>query len=196
LNVVAVILAAGGSRRFGRAKQLAAAGGMPLLLLSVAAARASRCRRVMVVLGSDRERIEAILPAGLEIVYNPEWKEGMASSIRAAVRALAAGDTPADAVLLMACDQPHVSGEVLDRILGARENAGTSLAACEYDGSPGIPALFAREHFPELLQLGGDRGARSVLLGHPDRVARVPWEGGAVDIDTPGDMEAYRRYNR
>jgi len=189
-NIAAVVLAAGASRRFGEPKQLAVIEGESLLRRSVAAASGSRCNQVIVVLGSDFERIRGTLAGcAVRIVHNPDWEEGMASSIRSAVRALDEATPSVDAVLLMTCDQPLVSPEVLDRLISACERTGLTMAACEYGGRRGVPALFARPHFRALLDLRGDHGARGILRQHSDGVAAIDWPQGAVDIDTPEDLQ-------
>jgi molybdenum cofactor cytidylyltransferase len=197
METVAVVLAAGGSRRFGGPKQLAVIDGATLLHRAITAALSSRCDGTAVVLGADRGRIEPAL-AGMpvEIVSNPGWEEGMASSIRAGVEAVRRDQPPVEALLLMTCDQPRISASVIDSLLEAAERKGISLAACEYAGGPGVPALFCREHFPELLELQGDRGARAVLRRHAGRIALVPWRDGVLDIDTPEDLEDYRDRRR
>lgn len=197
MNAVAVVLAAGGSRRFGSPKQLAVIEGATLLHRAVTAALSSRCDGVAVVLGAGAGRIEPVLEGmPVRVIPNTGWEEGMASSIRTAVRAVMRWKPPAEAVLLMTCDQPLLSGMVLDSLLAAREREGTSLAACEYAGGPGVPALFARAHFPELLDLRGDRGARAVLERHAGNLARVPWSDGEIDIDRPDDLEAFLESRR
>lgn len=188
-NIVAVVLAAGGSRRFGEPKQLAVIDGESLLRRALAAACGSRCNRVVVVLGSDFELIlKSLDGCEVGIIRNRDWREGIASSIRAALRELRGSTPVADAVLIMTCDQPLVSPEVLDRLIEKCDRTGSTMAACEYGGRLGVPALFTNRHFGELLSLRGDGGARGILRGHPGMVAAVPWPEGALDIDTPEDL--------
>lgn len=197
METVAVVLAAGGSRRFGSPKQLAVIDGATLLHHAVTAALSSRCDRIVAVVGSHREQVEAALAdLPVEVIPNPGWEEGMASSIRAAVEAVRDDEPPVEALLLMTCDQPRISASVIDSLLEACQREGVTLAACEYAGGPGVPALFGREYFPELLELQGDRGARAVLRRHAGRVAVVPWRDGVLDIDTPEDLEDYRDRRR
>lgn len=234
--VAFVVLAAGGSRRLGTAKQLVPCRGRTLLRHAVevaveaadAAARGSgtpgeahsgpmagpvaeaRARGpVVVVLGAEAARMRAEiegLPA--QVAVNARWAEGLAGSVRLGLetaRRLAGpeGDegrrvptgnagpraVPAhglDAVLFLTCDQPHVTARLLaEMIHGYR--AGAPLVACAYAGTLGIPALFGRAYFEELAALEGDAGAKRVIERHRDVLATVPFEGGDVDVDEPGD---------
>lgn len=175
----AIILAAGASRRLGRPKQLELHEGATLLRRAVAAAGA--CAPILVVTGFRAPDMAAEL-AGLdvEVVVNPEWEEGMASSIRAGVRALPAG---AQGALFLVCDQPAVDAELVGRLLAAFQGAPV---ACAYRGVRGIPALLPARAFPALLALRGDRGARGLLQG-PD-VVEIPFPRGDWDVDEPGDL--------
>ncbi|MGH7287916.1 MAG: nucleotidyltransferase family protein, partial [Myxococcota bacterium] len=119
------------------------------------------------------------------VVVNPAWEEGVASSIRSAVSAAVAGR--AAALLLVLCDQPTVDAALLERLI-ARHREGALLVACAYAGTLGPPALFGSAHFPALAALRGDRGAKPLLAG----AATVDFPGGAIDLDTPADLERFR----
>lgn len=168
-------------------KQLLAWEGEPLVRRVVRRALASRCRRVHVVVGSRAEAVRAAL-AGLsvDVVTCADWEEGLAASLRAGVRAAAAAAPPVDAILLVLADQPAVDTPHLDALLD-RVEAGAPIAASAYGGTLGAPAAFSRAHVPELLELAGDRGARSLLERHAARVARIPCPEAAADVDEPGD---------
>ena len=185
-RVCGVVLAAGASRRLGEPKQLLAYRGEPLVraIASVLVAAPS-IARVGVVTGSGRDGVEAAV-SGLAVdrVPNAEWEEGMASSVRAAVRWAKSLD--ADALLIALVDQvrldvAHV--EALTRAWGAGELA----AASGYGGTIGVPAIFGARMFEALLALEGDRGAAGLLRALED-VGVVAWEEGVVDVDTTGDM--------
>lgn len=189
-RVVAAVLAAGGSRRLGRPKQQVRLGAATLLDIAVEAALGSGCERVLVVLGAAREEIEPSLAGRpVEVVPNPGWEEGIASSIRAAVGRVRTLSPAPDGLLISACDQPKLTAEVLDSLRRVFDPPERTVAACLYAGHPGIPALFEKSHFDELLALREDRGARGVLERHRSHLGLVPWEDGAVDVDTPEDLE-------
>jgi molybdenum cofactor cytidylyltransferase len=177
--IPAVILAAGASRRLGRPKQLVWYEGETLLARAVKAACA--CDPVIVVTGCQAGAMaRELVPFPVHRVFNGAWEEGMASSIRAGVRALPPGSAGA---LFLVCDQPAVDRNLVDRLLAAWSGVPV---ACVYAGVRGIPAILPAASFPALLELKGDRGARSLLGGA--EVLEVPFPEGAWDIDEPGDL--------
>jgi CTP:molybdopterin cytidylyltransferase MocA len=181
----AIILAAGASRRLGRPKQLVEYKGETLIARAVRIAREAGLDPVTVVLGAEREAVRAAVqnePA--VIVENDAWTEGIASSIRAGLKAL--GPEVAGA-LMMPCDQPRLSAEHLSRMVGSF--AGDAIVASTYAGVRGVPAVFPREAWGELMKLSGDVGARRLLLDPAWPVVEVAFEGGEVDIDAPEDLE-------
>jgi molybdenum cofactor cytidylyltransferase len=185
-HVVALLLAAGGSRRMGHPKQLLEWEGASLVRRAAEAALASRCREVLVVLGAHAEEVSAELDGlGVRTCVNLDWREGIASSLRTGVAALGDG---AEAVLVLLADQPEVDSTLLDRLIAAREASGLGLAASWYAGVVGAPALFSRRYFPELSSLSGDRGARALLEEHRDDCALVAAPEAALDLDTPADL--------
>lgn len=189
-RIDALVLAAGGATRMGRPKQLLPLAGIPLVRRAVEAALGSRCRRVRVVVGAHaREVAGAVVASGVEIVENPDWRDGLASSIAAGMRATVASDPP-EGVLVVLADQPSVTALVLDGLLDAFADAPAAIAACAFSDALGPPAVFGAAHFEALASLGGDRGARALLESHRDGVRVVPFEGAARDIDTPEDYAA------
>jgi CTP:molybdopterin cytidylyltransferase MocA len=183
------VLAAGAARRFGGPKLLVELEGRTLLTRALEAARGSRCESVAVVLGAHAERLgDTLIHERVERVRNVEWEEGMASSIRAATAwARARGF---DALVLVAADQPRLQAEHVDALIAASDEA-RRMAASQYGGLLGVPALFPRGSFEALEALTGDVGARSILRRADARVASVPWPAGALDVDRPGDMAGW-----
>lgn len=190
-NVGAIILAAGGSGRFGQPKQLLPFQGESLVRRAVRGALEAACAPVTVVVGHVRERIENELretPA--VIVENPEWQRGLGSSIRSGVLHLRSARPELDAVVLLACDQPFVDAGVIRSLIAQWENSGKPIVACSYAGTLGIPVLFDRSCFEELLSLPDDSGAKAIIESRPGDVAQVEFEKGAIDVDTPADFES------
>jgi molybdenum cofactor cytidylyltransferase len=188
-----IILAAGGSSRLGRPKQLLKFEGQPLLRRTAETALAAGGRTV-VVLGAEAEACAAAL-AGLPVrlVVNAGWKEGLAGSIRVGMEALEEAWPGVAGVILCVADQPLLSVAVLEALLEKQRRTGATMAACEYGGKLGVPAYFGAEKFGQLKALRNDEGARNVLRRNPEAVARVPFPGGEMDIDTPED---YRRIEK
>ncbi len=190
-SVGAVILAAGGGHRFGQIKQLLPLGGKPLLARVLDAVLASPVQQVVLVLGAHASTIRQQL-AGyaaqprLLIVDNPAWQQGLSTSLRAGLAALG---LDVAAVLMVLGDQPHVSPELIARLLRRWQQTGARLVAPAYKGSWGNPVLFARSLFPELRAVTGDRGGRDVVRRHADELALVEVDAALCfdDIDTPAD---------
>ena len=186
-GVAAVILAAGASSRMGSPKQTLRYRGESLLRRAALAALGAGCRPVVVVTGAHAELSRRELEGlGVREVFNPYWETGMASSVRAGVEALAGAD--ADGVVLMLCDQPHVTAEVISGLVAAHRATPRSVVASAYGGGFGVPALFGRTLFAELAQLEGAAGARQVIKRHASEAHFLPFPGGETDVDTPDDF--------
>ncbi|MEV6382111.1 nucleotidyltransferase family protein [Streptomyces sp. NPDC051773] len=189
-EVVGLLLAAGGGRRLGgRPKALLTHRGRPLVEHAVGVLRAGGCARIHVVLGAGsaavRERAEL---TGCVLVDNPDWAEGMGSSLRAGLESLTG--TGARAALVSLVDQPGIGPEAVARVLAAHRSGG-SLAAASYDGVRGHPVLFGADHWSGIAATAtGDQGARAYLRAHGDTLTLV--ECGDVaqpyDIDTEADL--------
>ncbi len=187
------ILAAGASTRMGTLKQLLEVDGKPLLVRAVEAALASLAWPVVGVLGAEAEKIRGVLARyPVILAENPAWPEGMASSIRAAVTTLQQFSRGLDAALIALCDQPAFSSETITQLVRAQQTTGRSIVAARYSGRQGAPALFLREHFPTLVALTGEEGARDLLNGPTSSVAAVDLPELALDLDTPSDLAQYQ----
>jgi molybdenum cofactor cytidylyltransferase len=183
--VGAVVLAAGGSSRLGRPKQLLVHEGRTLVRRSAEAAVAAGCEPVVVVVGAHGEAVATEL-AGLPVrtVENPEWQVGMGRSLRVGVRAL----PEVDAVLVLLCDQLRVDSTHLEALVDTFVRTGSPIVASGYEGARGVPALFSRALLPELEALEADQGARKVIVRDASRVVEVPFPGGGEDVDTAADL--------
>jgi len=182
----AIVLAAGASTRFGSPKQLVRVAGRPLLHSALARAADVAGSAVSVVLGAHAAELTPLLTHSQAlIVINRDWREGIASSIRAGVSRL---PPSCNAVLLMLADQAAVTAEDLKRLVSAWRRQPDYIVAARYGMTTGVPAVFPRSVFSDLGALRGDMGARALLQRNPDRVVRVPMASAAIDIDTPEDL--------
>jgi molybdenum cofactor cytidylyltransferase len=184
------ILAAGRSVRMGRPKPLVEIGGASLLERSIRAGRESSARSVTVVSGSGRRDVEALAASlGAGTFWNQGYREGMASSVAAAARHAGAQADPAASLLLIGCDQPFLTAGVVDHMIAAATEDSSRVVACAYGKTVGIPALFPSYVWPELLDLEGDRGAKAILERHADRLVRIEWAPGRINVNTTADLD-------
>ena len=184
------MLAAGSSDRLGEPKQLLTYKGRSFLKNMIAAAREAQLDPIVVVLGSHAPAIaNTIEDEAVQVVENKEWKEGIASSIRYGIGELEKMSPAVDAAILMVCDQPHLTSNVLKDIRLAQQESGKPVVAAYYNGIAGTPTLFHKSLFPDLLLLTGDRGARKFLREHADLMTTVSFPLGIVDIDTKDHYE-------
>ncbi|MEV0241210.1 nucleotidyltransferase family protein [Streptomyces sp. NPDC050674] len=188
--VAGLLLAAGGGRRLGgRPKALLPHRGRPLVEHAVRVLREGGCATVHVVLGAQADDVHAraALP-GCVLVDNPDWEQGMGSSLRAGLDSLAG--TGARAALVSLVDQPGIGPDAVARVLAAYEGE-ESLASAAYDGVRGHPVLFGAAHWTGVAATAaGDQGARAYLKEHRQAITFV--ECGDIaqpfDIDTPADL--------
>jgi molybdenum cofactor cytidylyltransferase len=186
-HVYALILAAGGSTRMGRPKQLLRWQGRTLLDQAIDSACQILPGRVIVVLGAHAELIrEAINLDSVKMIQNTDWKNGIASSIRLGIDALPAS---AEAVLIMLCDQPLVDSAHLNTLLSSWQSEPDRIVASQYHLSCGVPALFPAAYFERLRSLTGDKGAKPLLAEFDPCLLKIPLAEAEIDIDTPGDFE-------
>jgi molybdenum cofactor cytidylyltransferase len=182
----AAILAAGAATRFGSPKQLVRLAGSPVLHQAIANASLVAGHSVTVVLGAHAREIgPALRQSAVSVVVNRDWEEGLASSIRAAVHSAPAGS---EGLMLVLADQVAVTGDDLKRLYAAWRRHPVLIAAALHGGAPGLPAIFPRWTFPDLLELRGDRDPRLVIRRNVDQVVRVPMQNAAIDLDTPEDL--------
>ena len=190
MSVAVIILAAGGSSRLGRPKQLLKYRNETLLNRAIRLAHETGASPVVAVLGANYESIRASIEDRTSIpVYNDHWRQGIASSIHEGVRALSVCAPDAASVLLMGCDQPRLTAEHLRALFEASTAAeAQAIVTSTYAGAHGVPAVFPRSTFAELRALRGDKGARSIIERGDFTVIDVEFAGGEVDIDSPEDL--------
>jgi molybdenum cofactor cytidylyltransferase len=186
-NCTAVILAAGQSSRLGEPKQLLKYQNKTLLQHAIDTAKQS-VKSIIVVLGSNADNIlEETDASGVHVIINDDWQSGMASTIRCGIEVL---DFNIDAAILMVCDQPFVSLDLLNGLIQKQAETGKPIIASQYGDTIGTPALFGKQFFSELMGLKGDTGAKKIMMQNGGLVATVSFPQGSIDIDTKDDYKA------
>lgn len=205
-TTAAIILAAGSSSRMsgGHHKLLLPLGGRPVLIHVLETALASQARPVILVLGHRADEIRSQVAAyiqqhDLTIIENPNYQQGMSTSLQMGLRALTNIkdnnrqhlDLPTSTVILLG-DQPLMTASIIDRLIATRETSGKAIIVPLYHGKRGNPVLFSADLFPELMEVTGDEGGRSVIMQHPQDIATVELSEATAssDIDT---WEAYQQ---
>jgi molybdenum cofactor cytidylyltransferase len=188
--VLGVVLAAGGSTRMGRPKQLAGLGGRPLLAHVLGAlADGPPVDRVVVALGGAAgEVLERVELGRAEPLVVEGWAEGMGHVLAST---LARAGDGWQAVVVLLGDQPLVAGAAVARVVEAWRAGAGPVVTATYGGRPGHPKLFDRSLLPDLLRLSGDAGARDLVAAHPEWVHRVEVGdlGSDADVDVEADLE-------
>lgn len=189
-SIGAILLAAGESSRLGTPKQLLLYKGQTLLQHILKTVIDSNADPVVVVLGAHANIIEKKIDSNAaNVIVNDAWREGMASSIQVGIKMLLRVNPSAEGAVLLVCDQPYVTSSLLNELIEAHQNTGNPIITCSYADTFGPPTLFHKSLFPELLQLKGDVGARSILQHHSNKVEAIPFPEGNQDIDTMADYE-------
>ncbi|MEX2525192.1 MAG: NTP transferase domain-containing protein [Gammaproteobacteria bacterium] len=188
-----VVLAAGGSRRFGALKQLLEFDGRSLLRHAAEKAHSLLDDRIIVVHGPKPTKCQREIAAIPAVnVVNEDWHAGMATSLKVAMHRL---PEECAGILILLCDQPLVEQHHLELLVEAWERNPESIVAAEYADTRGVPAIIPRRFFDELRSLHGDTGAKSVIRNHDADVIPIPLEEASVDIDTQTDYESLLRRN-
>lgn len=186
-SIAIIILAAGASTRMGKPKQLLAYQGRSLLRHTAEIAIASSSQPVIVILGANAESIKPeINHLPVQIVENPQWVEGMNSSIRVGIEAL---NQNIEAVIITLCDQPFISSKLIHQLIEAYHLTNKPIVASKYANTFGVPALFNHTFFSQLATLKQGEGAKQIIKKHINQVTSIPFSQGYIDIDTPDDYE-------
>jgi molybdenum cofactor cytidylyltransferase len=191
MKTAAIVLAAGQATRFGECKQLVRLDGKPLLEHVLDNLRRSTIDDVVVVLGAHADEIRAQVHfAGERVVLNPDYTEGMSTSIQAGLRAL---PPDADAAMIVLGDQPFVSPRTLNALLDESRGAPSNVIVPTVDGFRGNPVIVPRPLFAEVMDIRGDIGCRAIFGNHPELVRKVAVDDRGIvkDIDTRADLNPF-----
>lgn len=188
-NIAVVLLAAGNSSRLGTPKQLLNFKGKPLLINAVEEALKFSLH-VIVVTGSNADLITPLLEEyDVVVCDNKKWSEGMSTGIVAGIHKALETDQNIDTIIISVCDQPYVSASLFRQILQVKNQSDKNIVACTYSDTIGVPVLFTKKYFNDLVSLKGDEGAKKLVKNFMDDVALVDFPQGAIDIDTADDYK-------
>ena len=188
VSLSAIVLAAGGSSRYGRCKQLVEIDGASLVRLAGDKLSSLFSHdRIGVVVGANSEAVaQSVSDLPVNVVLNEHWQQGLASSLKAGLNSVEPG---CQAVMITLCDQALVTEDHLRRLLDLWLADPTRIIAGGYAGTIGTPAVIPAEFYPQLLALEGDAGAKSVLKNNAGRVRTVAIPEAEFDLDVPADLE-------
>ena len=188
--ISAIVLAAGQAKRMGKPKLLLPFGGSTILEQSIDNLLESKVGEIIVVVGDRaQEMIETIGDRPVKVIINPDYRQGMSTSIIKGVRLL---DEKSRAVMLVLADQPLLDAATTNKLVEAFRSQSKGITVPVYQGKRGHPVIFSIEYKNELLGLRGDVGGKQIVAGHPGDVFEVDVNTPAinVDIDTPDDYKS------
>lgn len=193
MNVAIIILAAGASSRMGAPKQLLLVDGKTLLKRICETAMDTPCHPIVAVLGANRNLIrQETERMPITVIDNPQWENGMSSSIKMGLAGAYMTEKAIEAAIFLTVDMPYVSAELINKMITkAESDEKIEIVACKYDHQVGIPVLFKRSLFTELLELTGDEGAKKVVMKNKDKAAFIDFPEGKLDLDT---IDEYRNF--
>ncbi|MBR9855725.1 MAG: nucleotidyltransferase family protein [Algicola sp.] len=193
-NIAVVVLAAGGSTRLGRPKQLVEFKGKTLLELTLNEADELGFRTKILVLGSKNEEIlDKIDSDGFKVAINTDWEQGMASSIKLGLEAAIAEENGLNHVLFLVSDQPFLERTNLIKLVHTQLTERPNATYSQYGRNIGVPAIFAREAFPLLLNLKGDEGAKKLIHLEDFKYCTEVFKKGGFDVDTEADVQQLKQ---
>ncbi|CAM1346104.1 nucleotidyltransferase family protein [Tenacibaculum crassostreae] len=181
-----LILAAGSSSRMGSIKQLLPYKNTTLLGWATQQAQQSIVKNIFCVLGANKAKIEEQIPK-IEFIYNKNHKEGLSTSIVCGVQHLL--QKGFDSILFMLADQPHVTFQYLNNLVETSKNHPHKIIASFYEDTIGVPAVFPKNYFNDLLNLTGDKGAKQLFIKNEADVIKIKPSENIIDIDTPDEYQ-------
>jgi molybdenum cofactor cytidylyltransferase len=193
MNTAIIILAAGASSRMGVPKQLLLVDGKTLIKRVCDTSLDTPCHPIVLVLGANRNLIRKETERmPITVIDNPHWENGMSSSIKMGLAGAYMTEKAIEAVIFLTVDMPYVSSELINKMIEkAKSDEKIEIVACKYENQMGIPVLFKRSLFTNLLELSGDEGAKKVVVKNKDKVAFIDFPQGKLDLDT---VEEYRNF--
>ena len=185
-----ILLAAGESKRMGQPKQLLKYQGQSLIRHAAEVAVASNCQPIVIVLGAYGDRIKLEIDnLPVYICQNPDWQQGMGSSISVGMETSMLNESELDGVIIALADQPLITVKVYNQLIETDREQAPKAIASTYSDTLGVPALFDRSLFSQLLSMKTKGGAKQLLADYSDRAFNLNIPQAAIDIDTPTDYQ-------
>ncbi|MEZ4933341.1 MAG: nucleotidyltransferase family protein [Saprospiraceae bacterium] len=189
-NIAILLLAAGSSSRLGHPKQLVEVSGQPLLQKMVEISLATGCHPVVIVLGAYFEKIKPVIEnLPVHILENKNWESGMGSTVSCGMDFLINNYPELKAVILLVCDQYYLAEKNITELIRVFEKTNKNIIASKYGETVGVPALFSKHLFTDLLKLNGQSGAKKIVQKYADEAAIVEFSEGMFDLDTEEDLK-------
>lgn len=193
-NIAVVVLAAGGSTRLGRPKQLVEFKGKTLLERTMDEVEELGFQTKILVLGSKNEEIQDKIDSdSFKVAINTDWEQGMASSIKLGLEAAIAEENGLNHVLFLVSDQPFLERTNLIKLVHTQLTERPNATYSQYGRNIGVPAIFAREAFPLLLNLKGDEGAKKLIHLEDFKYCTEVFKKGGFDVDTEADVQQLKQ---
>jgi molybdenum cofactor cytidylyltransferase len=184
-RLACLVMAAGDASRFGSPKQLAELNGKLLIEYILDSAKPVFGPDLYSVLGANTEQINTIIKDRAQIIFNPNWQQGLGTSIAAGI-AFLSEHADYDGVIIVLADQYRISTDDLAYL--CEQFSEDMIIATEYGKTAGVPALFPRKYFTALASFSGAKGAKSLLNSDTPDVQRITMSSARFDIDTPEDF--------
>ncbi|WP_339842257.1 nucleotidyltransferase family protein [uncultured Maribacter sp.] len=187
VQIAILIMAAGGSKRMNGIKQLLPWKNSNFLLETIKTVQKSKATTTFVVLGANAEKIQKdcnIIENGVEVIINPHWYYGLGSSIAFGVQELLQKIPQPDGILICLADQPLLTSSYFDSIINQFEKETSKIIATNYGKRVGVPALFPKLLYDDLVHLKGDQGARDLLKAKSINIVSLDTQNQLIDIDT------------
>jgi len=193
-NIAVVVLAAGGSSRLGRPKQLVEFKGKTLLEHTMAKVDMLGFQTKILVLGANQGKIQQKISSdGFKVITNPNWEQGMASSIKTGLEAALAEENGLDHVLFLVSDQPFLERVNLIKLVHTQLTTKPKATYSKYGDNIGVPAIFGKAAFPLLLKLEGDEGAKKLMHLENFNFCTETFKNGGFDVDTEEDVKQLKQ---
>ncbi len=192
-SVGIIILAAGASRRMGSPKQLLKIDNQTLIERAIELTQALTNQQTVVVLGANAEKIIPFIPTlpALDFIINENWEQGMGTTLKAGLKFLLSKEIDLSAVIIMVCDQPYLSTSQLKELIDTYQKTKANIVAAAYNQLKGVPALFSKDLFNQLIDLDKDEGARKIIKQYEGKIEVIDFPKGIYDLDTPKAYQAY-----